>query len=119
MQYCPICQAQTEIARVHCSACGVGYDGGFGLPRLARLTPAHQHLAERMTLAGGNLKQVAAEMDISYPTLRKQVDALIAALQALRAHDAERTQRLLDEVERGDTTPERAARLIGEATGGL
>lgn len=69
-------------------------------------------------LAAGNLKEVAGALEISYPTLRKRLDALILALRELRATDAARTARLLDGVEAGTTTAEEAARLIGEMNGG-
>lgn len=61
---------------------------------------------------------VSGEMEISYPTLRKRVDGLIAALSDLRDRDDERTKRLLDGVERGATSAEQAARLIKEMNGG-
>jgi hypothetical protein len=96
----------------------VGYDGGFELPRLARLGAEQQRLVERIVLAAGNLKDVAAEVEISYPTLRKRIDGLIEALSDLRDRDDERTKRLLDGVERGATSAEQAARLIKEMNGG-
>lgn len=94
------------------------YEGTFCLPRLARLAPEHQRLAEQIVLAAGNLKEVARGMGVSYPTLRKRLDAAITALGALRKDDESRTQALLDDVEAGRLTPEAAARLIKEMHGG-
>lgn len=118
MHYCSICQNTLEAERLHCAACGLAYEGRFGLPRLARLKPAEQELAERMLLAAGNLKEVAGAIDVSYPTLRKRLDALILRLHALRDEDAARTRTLLDEVEAGTRSAEEAARLIKEMNGG-
>ena len=118
MQQCSICQSTLEIERLRCAACGLAYEGRFGLPRLARLGPAEQDLAERVLLAAGNLKEVAGAIEVSYPTLRKRLDALILRLHALRNEDEARTRSLLDEVEAGTRSPEEAARLIKEMNGG-
>lgn len=84
------------------------------MPRLARLPTSMQLLAEQVLLAAGNLKEVAGWQDVSYPTLKKRVDALIVSLQALRREDDETVERLLARVERGEVQPEYAARRIGE-----
>jgi hypothetical protein len=75
-------------------------------------------LAERIVLAAGNLKEVAQAMGVSYPTLRKRLDAVIASLRELRKADESRAQALLDDVEGGRLAPEAAARLIKEMSGG-
>jgi hypothetical protein len=89
------------------------------MARLARLAPDLQQLAERVLLAGGNLKQVASDLEISYPTLRKRMDALIDALQALVKGDEALCQELLDAVENGRLAPEEAARRIKEMSGAI
>lgn len=101
-----------------CPDCGLRYEGRFHLPRLARLAPDQQVLAERILLAGGNLKAVAEEVAVSYPTLRKRVDALQAALRGLEAQDRGHIDDLLRAVEAGTLRAEEAARLIKELQGG-
>jgi hypothetical protein len=118
MHQCPSCQSELTVERLRCPACGLHYGGTFALPRLARLTPEQQDLAERILLAAGNLKEVAAALEVSYPTLRKRLDAMITALAALREADAAETRRLLDAVEAGGLRAEEAARLIREMSGG-
>ena len=88
------------------------------MPRLARLDGEHQRLIEQIILAGGNLKDVAASIEISYPTLRKRLDALIASLNRLKAEDEERANTILDDVRAGSMSPEAAARQIKELNGG-
>lgn len=101
-----------------CPACRLAYDGSFHLPRLARLEAGHQQLAERILLAGGNLKEVAGALEVSYPTLRKRIDGLIEALEALRGDDDALGESYLEAVERGAMAPEEAARRIKELNGG-
>ncbi len=118
MHHCATCHGTLEAERLRCTACGLAYEGRFALPRLARLGPAEQGLAERVLLAAGNLKEVAGAIEISYPTLRKRLDAVILKLRALREADEARTRALLDEVEAGTRSVAEAARLIKEMNGG-
>ena len=117
MHKCVNCGGSIAVARMACEACGLGFEGRFNLPRLARLSAAEQDLGERLLLAGGNLKEVAGALEVSYPTLRKRLDDLIAALRRLRDEDEKRCQVYLDAVESGAMTPEEAARLIKELKG--
>ena len=86
MQHCGICHSTLEAERLRCTACGLAYEGRFVLPRLARLGPAEQDLAERVLLAAGNLKEVAGAIEVSYPTLRKRLEALILRRRHSRPH---------------------------------
>jgi hypothetical protein len=104
---------------MRCPACRLAYEGAFHLPRLARLEAGHQSLAEQILLAAGNLKEVAGALEISYPTLRKRVDALIEAMQGLRRGDEALTRSYLDAVQAGDMPPEEASRRIKELNGGV
>ncbi|MEE9255527.1 MAG: DUF2089 family protein [Pseudomonadales bacterium] len=118
MHHCAICQARLEVARLTCPSCGVSLEGRFQLPRLARLSADEQRLAERVLLAGGNLKAVGQQLGISYPTLRKRLDALQSALRELQEGDRDTTNALLKAVENKEITAEEAARLMEELNGG-
>lgn len=87
-------------------------------PRLARLSPEEQHLVEQIVLASCNLKDVAATLRVSYPTLRKRLDALIGSIRALRDEDEATARDLLGQVEAGTLAAEEAARRIREMNGG-
>lgn len=119
MHQCLNCESSLAVSKLHCDTCQVSYSGDFSLPRLARLSPLQQHLVEQLVLATGNLKLMAASLEVSYPTLRKRLDDLVEALGALRSADDARTAELLKAVEAGDMPPETAARLIKELKGGL
>jgi hypothetical protein len=76
-------------------------EGAFRWPRLARLSREDQHLVELLILSSGSLKAVAKALGISYPTVRRRLDALIARLEAEVEADEEFRRDLLEEVERG------------------
>lgn len=117
MFQCYNCRSEAKVAGVICRSCGLSWQGDFETPRLARLPAAEQQLVEAMILSGGNLSRMAEVLKVSYPTLRKRVDALIERLAALRQADSERIEELLAAVERGELAAEAAARRIGEMGG--
>jgi len=95
------------------------YSGKMRAPRLARLSPEGLDLAERLILTGGNLKDVASDVGISYPTLRRRVDTLIEELESLRQGDQDAVDAILSEIENGALRPGEGARLIREVHGSL
>ncbi len=116
---CPVCAINVKTTRLECEGCHVALEGVFELPRLARLPVEHQNMAEALVLSGGNLKRLAQEMNISYPTLRKRLDDLIAALEGLRKADEGRAEDILKAIETGAMTAEQGLRQIKELNGEL
>jgi hypothetical protein len=117
MRECVNCQNLLNASRLVCSACGLAFEGSFRTSRLARLQADQQEFVEQMILAAGNLKEVALAFDVSYPTLRKRLDALITSLRTLRDEDQKTVADLLRAVEAGDMTADTAMRLIRELNG--
>jgi len=117
MRFCLNCQSGLDIVKVRCGTCNLSLEGNFALPRLARLTPESTHLAEIFLRTGGNLKVTAEMLQISYPTLRKRVDAMMAEFEALLRQDEVEADRLLRSVEQGHLSPEEAARIGRERHG--
>ena len=64
-----------------CDRCHVSIDATFPMSRLASLPVEHQRFIEMFVLAGGNLKEVAEHVGVSYPTLRSRLDKVIEALR--------------------------------------
>lgn len=119
MRHCLHCSGSLVPVKLSCPDCGVAYSGKMRAPRLARLSPEGLDLAERLILAGGNLKDVAGDVGISYPTLRRRVDTLIEELESLRQGDQDVVNGILSEIESGVLRPEEGARLIREIDGSL
>ena len=72
-------------------------------------------LAEQMILCGGNLKELAVDVGVSYPTLRKRVDDMIASLKELKEADDKVILSILAGIESGTISPEEGVRKIKEA----
>ena len=116
---CPSCKHETSIRMIACEACDLKLEGEFMLPRLARLSPGLQKLAEQFLLSGGSLKTMSKELDISYPTLRKNLDDLIGAVETLQKNDNHKISNILIKIEKGDISSEKGLRLIKEMNGEL
>ncbi len=50
-------------------------------PWLSRLDDTDLHFVKRMVLASGSLKQLAAEYEVSYPTIRQRLDRIIERIK--------------------------------------
>jgi hypothetical protein len=77
---CPVCQAELEVKRLECPACGTGIDGNFTLCKFCRLAPEQREFLEVFIASRGNIKEVERVLGISYPTVRGKLNALIGAL---------------------------------------
>jgi hypothetical protein len=65
-----------------CSRCGVAIEGQFPPARLGNLPSEHQRFIEMFILASGNLKVIAKETAVSYPTVRSRLNKVIDSLRA-------------------------------------
>jgi hypothetical protein len=117
MKQCPVCQNSLKTIKMKCEECNMTYEGAFTMPRLMRLSPHNLKLAESFLLSGGNLKGLSEQVGISYPTLRKQIDAMIEELSTLRAEDNNTIENILKAIENGDMKAEHGLRLIKELNG--
>ena len=82
---CPGCGQSLKVKRFECPACGTAVEGNFDLPVLARLTQDEQDFLISLVLCSGSLKELAAIYEVSYPTVRNRLDAVIARVKALMA----------------------------------
>jgi hypothetical protein len=92
---CPYCQHAMAVSRMTCRECGVSIDAAFPTPRLAALPIEHQRFIEIFVLASGNLKQIAEQAGVSYPTVRSRLDKVIESLRT----EITRSQQVRDAAE--------------------
>jgi len=109
---CPYCEQLMETTRMACRGCGCSIEGDFTATRLARLPSEHQRFIEIFLLAGGNLKEIAQQAGVSYPTVRSRLDKVIDALRAEISHTQEISGTLLDAVTTDGDSADEAARII-------
>jgi hypothetical protein len=111
-QDCPYCGMAMTVARMNCGKCGVAIDAEFPMSRLGGLPVEHQRFIEMFVLAGGNLKEIAEQVGVSYPTIRSRLDKVIEVLRGEIAKTRRVQGNVLDAVEPGKLNAEEAAKLI-------
>lgn len=77
---CPVCAGTLHITEVACGACGTRVAGAFENSRFSALTEDQLHFVELFLRSRGNLSSLGDELDISYPTVTRRLDAIVAAL---------------------------------------
>jgi hypothetical protein len=109
---CPYCGTPMSVTEMTCDGCRVSIAAAFPMSRLATLPVEHQRFIEMFVLSGGNLKEIAEQVGVSYPTVRSRLDKVIETLRGEIAKTQSVRGSLLDAVEPGKTNAEEAARLI-------
>jgi hypothetical protein len=78
---CPSCQAKLQIKSLYCCECSTSIEGLFDVPVLGRLTPEEQGFVISFVLCSGSLKEMAKNLNLSYPSVRNMLDDLIEKIK--------------------------------------
>lgn len=109
---CPYCGSAMTVTEMTCVGCRVSVVAAFPMSRLASLPVEHQRFIEMFVLSSGNLKEIAEQVGVSYPTVRSRLDKVIETLRGEIAKTQRVRGSLLDAVEPSKTTADEAAKLI-------
>ncbi|TXI85228.1 MAG: DUF2089 family protein [Crocinitomicaceae bacterium] len=80
---CPSCSSALHVKSLYCISCETSVEGLYELPILAQLTPEEQTLILQFFKASGSIKELASQMNLSYPTMRNTLDDLIEKVIAI------------------------------------
>ena len=119
LEQCPSCSSDMLVTRMSCPTCGTEVTGAWAPCRFCRLSPEHTRLLEAFVRAKGNVKEMARELDISYWTVRKQIDDLVEALgyepSPPPRQDTTASQlEILDQLDQGQTSSTEPAQLLAD-----
>ncbi len=78
---CPSCSGKLAVRRLRCDRCETEVEGSYSLPALASLPQDDQEFIVGFVRASGSLKEMAALLKVSYPTVRNRLDEIIDTLQ--------------------------------------
>lgn len=123
---CPVCNHELTVTRLQCGHCQTQLEGRFELGRFQRLAPEQLAFIEVFVKNRGVIKDVEAELGISYPTVRARLDDVLRAMgfptggdddprvspRDARNQAREERRRILEELQRQQITPEEAARRL-------
>ena len=82
--HCPSCNNKLHVTQLACESCETTVGGQFELPLLSQLTQEEQDFILQFFLYSGSLKQMAQQMNISYPTVRNKLDNMIDHIKKLQ-----------------------------------
>ncbi len=115
---CPVCGGQLRVTHLRCSDCGTELSGEFVANEFARLPADKLEFLRTFLACRGNLKEVEAALNISYPTVRGRLDQLLDALSLAAEEAGEEPdepvdrQTVLEALERGELSVEDAERRL-------
>src|SRR4029450_3415114 len=97
------------VERVRMVDPGVGLEGQFELPPLARLTAEDQVFVIAFVRCHGSIKQMEKFFGVSYPTIKNRLNRIAALLPFVEIEPAAGPERastsaLLSQLERGELT---------------
>ena len=117
---CPSCDGALEVRRLECPVCGVAVEGHFESGPIARLTRDQLAFVETFLRCRGKIKDVEAEMGISYPTVVGRLNEVLVAMGFEAGEDpkdAERRQSVLDDLSAGRISATEAANRLRQMGG--
>ncbi len=109
---CPYCSTPMHISKLTCGECALAVEGSMPTPALFRLSQEEQRFAELFLLASGSLKEMARQLEFSYPTIRNRLDQLIEHLETEKQKDKQRQEQILNDIEAGRISAKHGMRLI-------
>ena len=77
---CPICGENLKATELTCNKCDTKIHGDFHLSKFDYLTSSQQEFVLVFLKNAGNIKLIEKELNISYPTVKKNLDEVIDAL---------------------------------------
>ncbi len=111
---CPACSGKLVVTELCCSDCKTTIKGSFDLPRFAALEAEEENFLRVFLAARGNIKEVERQLNISYPTVKARLEALLnrLGLGSLQAEVKKRRLEVVERLERGEISAQEAVALL-------
>ncbi len=118
LQECPLCGNTLRLKVLQCPSCAIRIEGNFDPPhsRIFHLSYKDLDFIELFVKLRGNIKEVEKALRVSYPTVRGMLDSVIRKMgyPVKGKVDKKRRIEIIDQLEKGTITAEKAARLLQE-----
>lgn len=80
---CPSCGKKLHVRSLDCPYCATHIEGDYRLPVFMLLSAEEQRFVFDFVKCSGSLKEMAAQLELSYPTVRNRLDEIIEHLKTL------------------------------------
>ncbi len=74
---CPVCANKLVATKLTCLVCHTEITGEFELSRFSHLNKEELYFVETFVKVYGNIKEMEKELNISYPTVKKNLEHII------------------------------------------
>lgn len=114
-RFCPVCGDPLRITRLSCRSCGTELSGDFECCEFCALGSEDRDLLKVFLSSRGNMKALERSLQVSYPTARSRLDAVLAKLgmEPRSAAAPENQLELLQALARGEVSVEEAETRLG------
>ena len=116
---CPVCRAELEVTKLHCSSCDTSIEGRFTGGPIAHLTTEQLDFIVTFVRCEGKINRMEQESDWgSYPTIRNRLHEVIRALGFEPGKDepveisSEKRNSVLEDLEAGKISADEAMRML-------
>ena len=114
---CPGCQHEMMVSQLKCPECGTVVEGSFELDPFSRLSPEQRSFCLLFIRCRGSLKEIGAELNISYPTARNRLDDLVAAMGFAGEKAPDLRMQVLEALSQGKISTQEALEKLKGAEG--
>lgn len=112
---CASCNSSNVfVSSVRCGDCETRFEGQFEIPPLLKLSPDDLQFITLFVQYSGSLKEMANEMDISYPTVRNRLNEIIEALKQTQSSQIKEKEKILKDLETGRISAKDAAKKLSK-----
>ena len=77
---CPVCGDELHLTRLGCAACGSELSGRFSSCPYCALREPDRQILRTFLVSRGNMRELARDLGVSYPTARQRFAELLARL---------------------------------------
>lgn len=110
---CPICSKKLFVKTLKCEDCGTEVTGEFQLSPFDYLTKEQTEFALVFIKNQGNIKGIEKTLNISYPTVKKNIDDLCNALGFVVVNEEVSREDVKKKLKKGEISFEEAEELLG------
>lgn len=121
---CPICGGEILVTRIHCNDCDTTIESRFTGGPFSQLTQEQLEFVETFVRHEGKITRMETELGLSYPTIRNRLHEVIRALgyepggvEEIPGLTPEERQRILEDLDKGLISAEKAMLLLQESGG--